>query len=122
MGHIDVLNFLLQSKCNPNSTSKQGDSPLTVAKNPNIVKELIQHGVSLKRAFSRFFPAAPGTKPPEPAVNGTSWEILEQEKAPSQPLYMKNPAQVSFLAWPGELPIRRPLVWSRRQQELFHMG
>ncbi len=69
MGRIDVLNFLLQSKCNPNSTSKQGDTPLTVAKNPDIVRELIQHGASLKHAFSRFFPEAPGTKPPEPAVN-----------------------------------------------------
>ena len=71
--HTDVVTYLLkEARCNPNSTTSNGDTPLTIARDPSIIRELLRHGADPKNDYakcSKYLPSQCPTQPAESVVN-----------------------------------------------------
>ena len=71
--HTDMVTYLLkEARCNPNSTTSNGDTPLTLAIDPSIIRELLRHGADPKNDYakcSEYLPAQCPTQPAESVVN-----------------------------------------------------
>ena len=66
--HTDMVTYLLkEARCNPNSTTSNGDTPLTLASDPSIIRELLRHGADPKNDYAKCSQYLPSQCPTQPA-------------------------------------------------------
>ena len=68
MGKTDVVRYLLkEANCNPNCSDKVGNTPLSIATEPETIRELLRFGADPKSDYERCSQFLPSSCPAQPA-------------------------------------------------------
>ena len=68
--------LLKEYHADPNSTNKNGDTPLGIARSPAIIKELLKYGGKARNVFNQFGHNLPSSCPKQPAGSAVKVYVI----------------------------------------------
>ena len=77
LGHTHIVQKLLkEGHADPNYVSKNGDTPLSLANDPDIIKHLLKYGGKAQNIFNQFSNSLPRSCPKQPAKSAVKVYVV----------------------------------------------